>query len=123
MCFYKRKFIQDFKFAKQWDELGLSDDDMNELESVLLENPQIGDIVPGTGNIRKMRIPFKNKGKRGGARVCYVDFVVYDTIYLLSVYSKNEQTDLIKSQYDDLVESVKSIENMLRKQSKGGNCQ
>ena len=41
-----------------------------------------------------MRFSLDNRGKRGGARVCYVDFVMNETVYLITAYAKNEQTDL-----------------------------
>jgi hypothetical protein len=45
-----------------------------EMEAVVLmisESPTIGDVIPGTGGLRKMRIPLQGRGKRGGGRVIY----------------------------------------------------
>lgn len=53
-----------------------------------------GDVIPGTGGLRKLRIAASGRGKRGGARVIY--YVVNDNapIYALDIYAKNERSDL-----------------------------
>jgi len=58
----------------------------------LLENPAAGDLDPGTGGLRKVRMadPTRGKGKRGGARVHYLWLPHRDVIYLLFAYSKDE---------------------------------
>lgn len=83
-------------FTEKWYTLGLTDEDLRDLENILLRNPKIGDAIPGTGGIRKTRIPVENIGKRGGGRVIYVDIEVKESIYLFNVYVKNEKTDLTK---------------------------
>lgn len=77
-----KTFIQTSMFEKQWDALELTDEDLCRLEYEIMKEPQTGTVVPGTGRLRKRRFAIGNKGKRGSARVCYVDFVVLDTIYL-----------------------------------------
>ncbi len=62
------------------DCLGLNDDDLRALEiGIMTEHDKIP-AIPGTGRLRKFRIMANNHGKRGGARVCYVDFVLKETI-------------------------------------------
>ena len=91
-----RTFIEVPMFTKKWHELGLTDDDLRNLENVLLKNPKDGDAIQGTGGLRKIRIPMENKGKgkRGGARVIYVDIEIKEIIYFINVYTKNEKDDL-----------------------------
>lgn len=91
-----RTFIEVPTFTKKWQELGLSDDDLRALQKVLLDDPKAGDSIKGTGGLRKIRIPMesKNKGKRGGARVIYVDIELKDKIYFINVYTKDEKSDL-----------------------------
>ncbi len=86
----KRTFIEVPIFTNRWKELGLTDEDLRELENVLLRNPKAGDTIQGTGGIRKIRIPMDNTGKRGGGRVIYVDIEVKEIIYFINVYAKNE---------------------------------
>jgi len=57
-------------------------------------DPSSGDVIEGTGGIRKIRVAAKGHGKRGGARVIYYHFVSASQIALLMVYPKNEQQDL-----------------------------
>lgn len=60
----------------------------------LLSNPSGYPVIKGTGGLRKIRFSFENEGKSGGVRVCYVDFVVEETIYLITVYPKSEKDNL-----------------------------
>lgn len=94
----KRTFIEVPMFTKKWKELGLSDDILRELQNILLENPKSGDVIQGTGGLRKIRIPLDNAGKRGGERVLYVDVEVKETIYFINVYTKNEKEDLTEDE-------------------------
>lgn len=55
-------------------------------------NPQGGDVIPGSGGIRKMRVPLEGRGKRGGARVLTI-YVADRAVYLLLAYAKNEQAN------------------------------
>lgn len=93
-----RTFIEVPIFTRKWKELGLTDDNLRDLENVLLENPKTGDAIRGTGGIRKIRIPLENTGKRGGGRVIYVDVEIKETIYFINVYAKNEKDDLTEEE-------------------------
>ena len=64
----KRTFIEVPMFTKKWKELGLTDENLRDLENILLENPKASDTIQGTGGLRKIRIPLENTGKRGGGR-------------------------------------------------------
>jgi len=80
----------------------LTDDAFRQLQSTLLESPLAGDVIQGTGGLRKIRIASKGKGKRGGARVIYYYFDSYQRFYLLTIYAKNEMSDLTTSQKQQL---------------------
>ena len=75
-----------------------SDDDLRELQVTLLENPAVGDLIPGGRGFRKLRVPLPGRGKRGGARVIYYHWVSQDRCYLVYAYAKNVATDLTKDQ-------------------------
>lgn len=94
----KRIFVEVPVFTRKWKELGLTDENLRELQNILLENPKTGDIIQGTGGIRKIRIPLEHKGKRGGARVIYVDIEWKEAIYFINVYAKNEKDDLTEEE-------------------------
>lgn len=77
-----------------WKDLKLDDDDLKELQSELLDEPTIGDRIPGTGGIRKYRFALEGRGKSGGARVCYLDIPTAGKLFLLTAYAKNEKENL-----------------------------
>ena len=64
-----RLFVYTAPFRSCWKAMGLDDSDLLTLERILLENPQKGDVIEGTGGARKLRIRLNdNKGKSGGGR-------------------------------------------------------
>ena len=74
----------------------LTDDEYLELQSVLILQPELGDLIPHSGGLRKLRWvePRRGKGKRGGVRVIYYWYAPQELIYFLLLYSKGEQDDL-----------------------------
>lgn len=72
--------------------------------------------MQGTGGVRKMRFAFEDRGKSGSARVIYVDFEVYDKIYLITAYPKNEKDSLTKEERNEL----RQLMDILKKQLEGG---
>ncbi|MCM1155313.1 MAG: type II toxin-antitoxin system RelE/ParE family toxin [Roseburia sp.] len=94
----KRTFIEVPVFTKKWKELGLTDENLRDLENILLEDPKAGNVIQGTGGIRKIRIPIEHIGKRGGGRVIYVDIELKEIIYFINVYAKNEKDDLTEDE-------------------------
>jgi len=79
-----------------------SDDEFRDLQLALLANPKSGSVIQGTDGLRKIRFKAKGKGKRGGVRVIYYFLDQKDRFYLLTLYSKNEVTDLTASQKNRL---------------------
>ena len=105
-----REFVYTEPFRKCWKAMGLSEDDLKKLEEILLENPQLGDVIEGTGGARKMRIQIENRGKSGGGRVIYVDVFEKEKLYFLLAYPKNVQDNLTpdqKKQVRKLIEAIK----------------
>lgn len=99
-------------FERQWKQLGLNDDYLRRLQLVLLRDPEAGDVVQGTGGLRKMRFSLEHRGKSGSLRVAYVDFVIEKEIYLIAVYAKNEKTNLTKAECNNikkLIDDLKKI--------------
>lgn len=94
----RRAFVLTSGFEKSWADLGMGDDELRVLQSLLIENSESGDVIQGTGGARKIRIPMEGRGKSGGGRVIYVDVVVRERIYLLLAYPKNVQADLTPEQ-------------------------
>lgn len=105
-----RTFIEVPSFTKKWHSLGLTADNLRELQNILLKDPKSGDVIQGTGGLRKIRISSTSKGKRGGCRVLYLDIELKEQIYFINVYSKNEQDDLT----EDEKKSFKAVVKFLK---------
>ena len=74
----------------------LSDDAYKSLQNALLINPELGDVMPGTGGFRKVRWQDtrRGKGKRGGLRVIYYYLTTDNQIWFFTLYDNNEAADL-----------------------------
>lgn len=105
-----REFVQLPIFTKAWEYMGLSDAHLRDLESLILSNPDGGDIIPGSGGARKIRFQIPDKGKRGGARVIYVDFIQIEKVYLITAYPKSEKSNLSPKEINTIKEIVFGLE-------------
>ena len=104
-----RSFISAQIFDKHWDEFGLDDEDLRQLQNFLMKKPNAGDIIQGTGGLTKLRWNLPNTGKSGGVRVLYIDFIRKEKIMLVNCYNKKVKdtiTDKEKSMYKELVKRV-----------------
>ena len=109
-----RLFVITQEFDKNWNDMGLTDDDLKLLQEELIMNPQKGKVIQGTGGLRKLRIAFENKGKSGSGRVCYVDFALYERIYLITAYPKNKKENLSKAERNAIAAMIAQLENSLK---------
>lgn len=75
-----------------------SDDDRAAFVDFIASNPETGDIIPGTGGVRKVRWARPGSGKRGGARVIYFYYHSNAPIYLLFAYAKAQRTDMTQDE-------------------------
>ena len=107
-------------FVADWKRLKLDDDDLRALELLLLEQPETGRIIPGTGGLRKVRFapPSWNRGKRGGMRVCYAYFSVAAAVYFFAAYGKNEREDITPDEKRGYRKILGEIESRLPSRSK-----
>lgn len=105
-----REFILLPSFDKKWQHLGLGNEELIQLENSLLQNPKIGAVMRGTCGIRKMRFAFEHKGKSGSMRIVYIDFELYEKIYLLDVFTKSEKDNLSSSERNILRGLVEDLE-------------
>jgi mRNA-degrading endonuclease RelE of RelBE toxin-antitoxin system len=80
-------------FSRQASKL-FNEEQKRELIDFLAMNPEVGDEIPGTGGVRKVRFAASGRGKRGGARVIYYYLDETIPIYALLVYAKNVKTDM-----------------------------
>lgn len=76
----------------------MSDDEYKDLQEALVNRPDMGAIIQGTGGLRKVRWKLEGKGKSGGVRAIYYWMTEDEQIYMLYVYPKSEQEDLTPDQ-------------------------
>jgi hypothetical protein len=89
------RFVETAVFTRALLSL-LSDDEYRSLQLALMLRPDAGDIIPGSGGLRKFRWSLSGKGKRGG-----------EVIYMLFIYAKSRQEDLTSEQLKTLRKLVK----------------
>ena len=80
-------------FTRQAGKL-FTEDEKAELIDFLAANPRAGDVIPGTGGVRKLRFQASGGGKRGGGRVVYYHLDEDIPLYALLAYAKSARTDL-----------------------------
>src|SRR4051794_2935098 len=72
----------------------LDDDERMALVDFLASHPDAGDLIQGTGGVRKLRWALEGRGKRGGARVIYFFHNRAMPLFLLTAYAKNVRSDI-----------------------------
>ena len=95
------EFIETPTFSKAAKDL-IGDEVMRHLQMTLLSYPEMGAVIPGSGGLRKLRWVGSGKGKRGGLRIIYYWVTADHKIYLLYVYKKSKQEDLMSQQIKQL---------------------
>lgn len=105
-----REFIILPEFDRQWKAMGLTDTDLKRLQEQLLLNPKDGTVIQGTGGLRKTRFAFQGKGKSGSVRVAYIDFEVYERIYLITAYPKSEKDNLTGEERNEIKKMIGILE-------------
>ena len=105
-------FVESPQCTRAITEL-MDDDGYRLLQAVLLENPEAGAIIVGSGGLRKVRWALPGRGKRGGARMIYYYWVVKSRIYLLYAYSKSAKGDLT-------CEQVKILAGLMQREVRDG---
>lgn len=67
----------------------LSDEEYASLQRLLMQDPDAGAVIPGSGGVRKLRWPGSGRGKRGGYRIIYFARRIDGVIWMLTMYPKN----------------------------------
>jgi len=101
-------FIETSLFTKLLNKY-LSDDEYQALQLYLLERPEVGDIIVGSGGVRKMRCAIGNKGKSGGIRVIYYWRNSVDEIWMRTLYPKNERDSIDGHVLKQIAEEIENV--------------
>ena len=102
------EFIETPTFTRLLLDL-LSDDEYADLQNVLVDNPQRGDIIQGGGGIRKLRYALPGRGKSGGVRASYYWLRDDHQIFMLLIYPKSKKDNLTDRETALLREFVKEL--------------
>ncbi|HEY9128668.1 MAG TPA: type II toxin-antitoxin system RelE/ParE family toxin [Sulfurovum sp.] len=103
-------FIESKLFEKLREKY-LEDENYRQLQNFLVEQPLAGDVIQGTGGLRKLRWSANGKGKRGGIRTIYLFITEKSHIHLLTLYAKNEVNDLTDQEKKILKSIVEELKN------------
>ena len=87
----------------------LSADEQDAVIDLIAFEPTCGDLIPGTGGLRKVRVGRGGSGKRGGARVIYYFYNAEFPAVLMTLYAKNEKADLTARDKKALASDLKEI--------------
>jgi len=93
------------EYIRRSSEL-LSESERKSIINHLAVHPSAGDLMEGTGGIRKLRWGRGSKGKSGGVRVIYYYHDERIPLYLLTMFGKNEQANLTKAERNELSKLV-----------------
>lgn len=80
----------------------MNDDEYKELQEALISRPKVGDLIQGSGGLRKVRWSLEGRGKSGGVRAIYYWLSSDDHIRMIYVYPKGKQDNLSKDQIKQL---------------------
>lgn len=101
-------------FTRRADAL-LSQEERVALISTLASNPLAGDLIPGLGGIRKMRLAAGGQGKRGGFRVIWYVLTDNQPVLALLIYGKNEQANPTPDQRRAMLTTVQSMKQVAKR--------
>jgi mRNA-degrading endonuclease RelE of RelBE toxin-antitoxin system len=100
------EFIETSQFSRLREKY-LDDARFNLLQLYLMESPDAGDVIQGSGGVRKLRWGTKGRGKQGGLRVVYYWITRDDQILFLTLYDKSEAKDLSR----DAIRAMRQLIN------------
>lgn len=87
----------------------LSDSERRDVVDYLAAHPKAGDLMEGTGGVRKLRWGRGGQGKSGGERVIYYFHSEAMPLYLLTLFAKNERANISKAERNDLAGLVEIL--------------
>jgi hypothetical protein len=94
--------IETSVFLRDAARVGLPEMERDEIITMIARDPTVGDVIPGTGGARKLRVAGRGKGKSGGYRVISY-FAAEDVpLLMLAIIDKGERADLTKAEQNEL---------------------
>ena len=106
------EFIETPIFEAQRKSL-IDDEEYRAFQNDVIKNPEFGELIVGTGGLRKARLAPKDRGKSSGFRVIYL-LVLPDTVHLILMYKKGQKDSLTAKEKNQLKEVALSIKGEYR---------
>jgi hypothetical protein len=100
-CLMTLAFVEFPAFTRRLLELA-NDEVLRDLQNELMQRPDKGAVMQGTGGFRKVRMALPGRGKRSGARVIYLRVPEAETIVLVTLYTKSGKADLTSAERSTL---------------------
>jgi len=86
-------FIESSIFSRELAHY-FDDDEYGDLQQYMINNPEAGDMIPGSGGVRKLRWQRPGRGKRGGGRIIYYVMKKRDELWMLTLYAKSAHDNI-----------------------------
>ena len=96
------------EYLRRCDKL-LTEGERRDVVDYLAAHPKAGDLMEGTGGVRKIRWARAGRGKSGGVRIIYYVHSEAMPLYLLTVFAKNERANLSKAERNGMAEMVELL--------------
>lgn len=96
-------------FLRRAEEAGMTEGERFDLVTFIGDNPDAGNLVQGTGGVRKVRFSRRDKGKSGGYRIITFFTGADLPVFLITVFAKGSQSDLTKSERNDLAKLTATL--------------
>ena len=96
----------------------LSVEERQDLINYLAEHPKSGDVMEGTGGVRKLRWRRGGQGKSGGVRVIYYFHDDLMPLYLLTLFAKGDKVNLTKGERNELADLVEALVDAWKERTK-----
>ncbi|MFC0683423.1 type II toxin-antitoxin system RelE/ParE family toxin [Novosphingobium clariflavum] len=107
----KHTIVETQPYIKQAERIGLSPTEMAAIKLYLAENPTAGDIIKGSGGVRKVRFSRPGTGKSGGVRLFTFYWTIDEPLFLLWVIAKTQQANVSPQFVNALHDVVKELKN------------
>lgn len=108
----KRSFLESPRFRVFMEDAQITDKQLLALQNDIMHGG--GEVVPGTGGVRKIRLGRSGGGKSGGYRVMFADYPDLGMVYLLDAYPKNVKPNLTPAERNQWRNVMRSIDEYMR---------
>jgi hypothetical protein len=110
--------VEMLEFLHRAKDCGVTEDERAAMVDFIARNPECGDEMPGTGGARKVRFARPGQGKRGGYRIITFYSGVDIPVFLMSIFAKNEISDLSQTGKNQLKKILKPLPEDYRRRTK-----